>query len=239
MKYISTRGNAPAKSFTEILLGGLAQAAYCQDWTFFGHDEPWTISQLGPYAKFDPAQAKQLMSAAGFPNGLGRKVPIWLSGTTGAQNYDIPVLVTDGFRRHLNLETELKVAPDTATWFRAWFGKQYEEMAAPGFMTLGSEPDEMSFGLLHSKAQSNFNFVNDPLLDDLTVKQANALDTNERRTILKQIMDRDLDQMYRIFTASLYFTAVRHPHVFNAVSLLYGIPNMSQAYQYVWLNKQA
>jgi peptide/nickel transport system substrate-binding protein len=217
--------------------GGLAQPAYCQDWTFFGFDKPWTIEQLGPWTKFDPAQAKQLMSAAGFPNGLGRKVPMWLSGTTGAQNYDIPVLVSDAFRRHINLETELKVAPDQATWFRQWFGKQYEEVAAPGFMTLGSEPDEMSFGLLHSKAQSNFNFINDPLLDDLTIKQGNALDTNERRTILRQIMDRDLDQQYRVFTASLYFTAVRHPYVFNATTLLYGIPNLSQAYQYVWLNR--
>jgi len=29
MKYISTRGNAPAKTFTEILLGGLAPMAVC------------------------------------------------------------------------------------------------------------------------------------------------------------------------------------------------------------------
>ena len=219
--------------------GGLAQPAYSQDWGYFGHTKPWTVSQLGPWSKYDPQQAKQLASAAGFPNGIGRKAALVLSSPTGAQNYDIAVLVADSWRRNIGLETELKVAQDTATWNRTFYGKQYEDLAAPPYLTLGAEPDEMSYLLLHSKAGSNYTFVNDPTLDDLCVKQGNTLDVNERRTILKQIMDRDLDQMYRIFTVALNNILVRQPYVYNYVGTLYGSMGSiaSEATQYIWLNQ--
>jgi ABC-type transport system substrate-binding protein len=221
--------------------GGLAQPAYSQDWSYFGHEHPWTISQLGPWMKYDLQQAKQLMSAAGLANGLGRKASLWLFSPTGPQNFDIPALVADSWRRNLNLETELKIAQDTATWNRTFYGKQYEDLAAPPYLTLGAEPDEMSYSLLHSKAPSNYTFVNDPLLDDLCVKQGNALDVNERRAILKQIMDRDLDQMYRIFMVALNNILVRQPYVYNYVGTLYGSMNSiaSQATQYLWLDQQS
>ena len=176
---------------------GLGQPAYSQDWSYFGLDKPWTVDQLGPYEKYDPQQAKQLMSAAGFPNGLGRKTSLALSTGTGGIGYDIPVIVADSWRRNLNFETELKIAQDTATWNRTFFGKTYEEMAAPGYHTLGFEPDEMSYGILHSKAPSNFAFVNDATLDDLVVRQGNELNKAERIKLLRQIMDRDLDQQFR------------------------------------------
>jgi len=221
--------------------GGLAQPAYSQDWSYFGHEKPWTISQLGPYMKFDPAQAKQLMSAAGFPNGLGRKPSLTLFSGTGPQNYDIAVVVADSWRRHLNLETELKISQDQATWNRTFYGKAYEDLAAPPYLTLGAEPDEMSYSLLHSKAPSNYTYVNDPILDELCIKQGNALDVNERRTILKQIMDRDLDQMYRIFMVALNNMLIRQPYVYNYVGTLYGSMNSiaSQATQHIWLDQQA
>lgn len=221
--------------------GDLGHPAYSQDWSYFGRGTPWALEDLGPWSKFDPQQAKQLMTAAGFTNGMGRKVPLALAGSTGPQNYDIPFLVSDSWRKHLGLETDLKIAQDSATWNRTFYGKQYEDLAAPGFLTLGFEPDEMSYGLLHSKAPSNFTFVDDTTLDDLVVRQGNELNRTERQKLLKQIMDRDLDQQFRIFSVALNLIQVRHPHVFSYVGSLYGGPTSVSANctQYTWLNRPA
>lgn len=220
--------------------GGLAIPAYSQDWSYYGRDA-WKLEDLGPWSKFDPAQSKQLMSAAGFANGMGRKVPIWLNGSTGAQNYDIPVLVTDAWRRHLNLETELKIAQDSATWNRTFYGKMYEDLAAPGFLTLGFEQDEMVYGTLHSKAPSNFTFVNDPTMDDLVIKQGNELNKSERQKILKQVMERDLDQQFRTWTVALNLIHIRQPYTFNYLATLYGGPETVSSHggKYLWLNRTA
>lgn len=218
--------------------GGLGMASYSQDWSYMGFKEPWRWEQMGPYYKFDVQQAKQLLSAAGYGSGFGRKISMDMSAASGGIGYDIPVLVNDAWRRNLGLEIDIKPFVDAATFNRAFFGKQFQDICANSYYTLGFEPDEMSYGVNHSQAPSNFGYVNDAVMDDLVVKQGNELDRTARSKILQQIMDRDTDQVFHLWTVALNQITVRQPYMFNYNSFLYGGPTSvsSHGSQYAWLN---
>lgn len=204
--------------------GGLAGYGYGQDWSFWEQEWPWDIGQLGSYMKFDVQQAKQLMKAAGFENGIGRKAQFLLGQTAGI-NFDVWNLVADYWRRNLGLETEINAPQDSAVWQRAYFTANFDDLMGVGFVGPSVEPDAYSYDPLNSKSPKNYFHVNDATLDDLTVKQGQALDVNTRRGLLKQIMDRDLDQMYRIWTITPYKISVRYPHVFNVIDTIHAWMN--------------
>jgi len=219
--------------------GGLGMASFSQDWSYMGFKEPWTWEQMGQYYKYDVAQAKQLMSAAGFANGFGRKVEMDMSAASGAIGYDIPVLVNDQWRRNLGLDIAIKPFVDAATFNRLFFGRTFADICANTYYTLGFEPDEMSYGVNHSKALSNYGFVNDQTMDDLVTKQGNDLDKTSRVKTLQDVMNRDLDQVFHMWTVALNQINVRQPYMFSYTSFLYGGPTSVSSHSsgWAWLNQ--
>ena len=218
--------------------GELGMASFSQDWSYMGFKQPWTWEQMGQYYKYNLTEAKALLSAAGLGSGFGRKIGMDMPAVSGGIGYDIPVLVNDAWRRNLGLEIDLKPFTDQATFNRAFFGRQYQEICANTYYTLGFEPDEMSYGVNHSKAPSNFGFVNDPTMDDLVTKQGNELDKNARVKLLQEIMNRDVDQVFHMWTVALNQINVRQPYLYGITSFLYGGPTSvsSHSSQYAWLD---
>lgn len=217
---------------------GFAGYGYAQDWTYFGQEWPWTQKDVGDYNKFNLAEAKKLMEAAGFGNGFGRTIKFALPTTASGLYYDTFVLMADQWRK-LGIQTDIWAPADYAQVYNQYYGGSFEDMVGTGVIGPGIDPDSFAYEPLNSKSPKNYYFVKDPQLDTWTEQQRVEMDTEKRKKILRQIMDRDLDQMYRIWGITPYRIRMRHSYAFNITDEIgawepgWG----SRGVELVWLNK--
>ena len=218
---------------------GMAGYGYAQDQSYFGQEWPWTKDQLGKYVNFDVKQAKQLLAAAGFTNGLGRPIDFHYLVPSGTP-FDNQQLVADQWKRNLGIEVNNIVPPDYATWLDQFFSKKYSDVIMAWFAGPSLDPDAYAYGALNSKSTKNYFHVNDPQLDELTQAQRSELDTKKRQSILQQIMQRDLDQCYRLWTLNGYKINVRYPYVYGITDQIHAwCPQGwgSKGLEAAWLDK--
>jgi peptide/nickel transport system substrate-binding protein len=226
----------------DILYGpfdGLAGYGYAQDPSFFGQEWPWTAEQVGQYAKFDLAEAKKLLQAAGFGSGLGRRIEIFHLTSTGI-SFDVTQLVADMWKKNLGIDVVETVPPDSAAWQDKFFGVKYDDVIMAWFAGPSLDPDAYAYDPLHSKSTKNYFKVNDPELDRLTEAQRIELDVPKRQQLLKEIMQRDLDQAYRLWTLNGYKINVRHPYLYNATDQVHAWGPVgwgSKVVELVWLDQ--
>ncbi|MGD9892641.1 MAG: ABC transporter substrate-binding protein, partial [Dehalococcoidia bacterium] len=227
----------------DILYGpfdGLAGYGYTQDPAFFGQEWPWTAEQVGPYAKFDVGEAKKLLQAAGFNDGVGRRIEVFHYHPSLAIAADVTALVADMWKKNLGIDVVETVPPDSATWQQKFFNVQYDDVIMAWFAGPSFDPDAYSYDALNSKSPKNYFKVNDPELDRLTEAQQVELDVTKRQQLIKDIMARDLDQAYRLFTLNGYKIQVRHPYVYNATDQVHAWGPYgwgSKVDEMIWLDK--
>jgi peptide/nickel transport system substrate-binding protein len=201
----------------EGIAGGLATFGYSQDWTYFDRPEnpwPWTNDELGSYMQYNPDEAKKLLQAAGFDKGIGRTMEIaWGTGMSGNNNA-VWLAMSDMMQRALGVEVDLAMAADGATYNRKLRQGQYQDLNVATPLPAW-DPDDFAYGQMNSKSTANYHNINDPEIDRLTERQQVELDVDERRKILLDIMQRDLDQMYRLWGINFYKFTVRSPKLYN------------------------
>ncbi len=218
---------------------GMAGYGYAQDQSYWGQEWPWTKDQLGQYVNFDVKQAKQLLEAAGFSNGLGRQIDFHYFVSSGAP-FDNQQLVADQWKRNLGVDVNNIVPPDYATWADQFFNKKYSDVIMAWFAGPSLDPDAYAYGALNSKSTKNYFHVNDPMLDQWTQAQRTELDTKKRQSLLQQIMQRDLDQCYRLWTLNGYKFNLRYPYVYGLTDQIHAwCPQGwgSKGIEQVWLDK--
>ncbi|MHB8577639.1 MAG: ABC transporter substrate-binding protein, partial [Dehalococcoidia bacterium] len=200
---------------------------------------PWSLDQVGQYMQFDPKKAKQLMAAAGFSNGFGRKIEMIQFFAVG-YNQDTAQLVADNWQRNLGIEVNQVIPTDSAAWSNKLYNVQYDDVIVTGVAGPSLDPDAYSYDPLNSKSTKNYFRVNDPQLDQLTQAQRVEFDIPKRQDLLKQIMARDLDQAYRMWTVTPYKLNVRYPYLYNAVDQVHAWGPAgwgSKVCELIWMDK--
>lgn len=192
---------------------GMAGYGYGQDHTYFGSEWPFGPEELGDWHRYDPDKAKRLLAEAGYADGLPRKLEFFLGQTAGF-NYNVWVAVA-GMWEQIGIQTDIRYSDDPAQWRSLYFERKYRDLMGIGFVGPAWDPDGFAYAALHSKSSKNYYFVNDPVLDDLTVKQRLEMDPEKRKALLREIKERDLDQVYRIWTVEPYKINLRKPNVYN------------------------
>jgi peptide/nickel transport system substrate-binding protein len=218
---------------------GMAGYGYAQDWSYFGQEWPWSLDQLGPYMRYDVAEAKKLMAAAGYSGGFGRPIEMFHLFNSPL-NEDVGRIVADNWRRNLGIDVKETMPPDQATWADKFYGVKYDDVIIAAVAGPSLDPDAYAYDPLHSKSPKNYFKVNDPELDRLTEAQRVEFDVPRRQQLLKEIMQRDLDQMYRIWTVTPYKINVRHPYLYNAVDQIHAWGPLgwgSKVCEYIWMDK--
>jgi len=92
---------------------------------------------------------------------------------------------------------------------------------------------------MHSKSTKNFFRVNDPVIDELTTKLRQTPDRADQRAITKKVVDRELDQVLRMWMPYDSGFLIFQPHVRNATGLAlrrtdgYGASAIAR----VWMDK--
>ena len=170
---------------------------------------PWALSEwwldprgpdMGPGAKYfqyDPASAKQLLAAAGYPNGF----QVDLVSTPGyGQLWVQGVELMQQDLKAIGVDASIKMQEYTS-YIATYFAGKFEggNTLVYGLETPFTEPHDFLFGMYHPKGTRNHAGVDDPKLTAMIEQQARTLDHADRK---KQIFD-----IQRYLTEQMYYPA--------------------------------
>ena len=174
-------------------------AAALTDWAL-------PIDQLGDGARYyrhDPAEARRLLAAAGYPNGFPASICFNSYGSTVL--VDTVQLVI----RHLKavgIDARLDQKEYGAYQATCRLGKFNSMVFGP--LTPFLEPDNFLFGQYYTGEPRNRSHVKDPALDDLLVRQRRAMDVKARRDVVHDIQRHLAPQQYYVHSPSSIYVAV-------------------------------
>ncbi len=198
-------------------------------------DKAPTAAQLGPWWQYRPAEAKKLLTEAGHPNGFETTLfyyEYFPQMTSQVQ------LVQQDLKRNLNIDVKITKL-DYTTYYGRYVESKWDGMSW-GFQSGHAVGlDERTYQYMHSKSTKNFFRVNDAVIDELTTKLRQTPDRVEQRVIAKKIVDRELDQVLRMWMPYDNGFLVFQPYVRNGAALAirrtdaYGSPTVAR----VWLDK--
>jgi len=177
------------------------------------------LGEGAKYYKHDPAEAKKLLAAAGYPNGF--------PGTTCFTTYGSTVLV-DSLQlvqkdlKAVGIDVKIDQKEYGAYIATCFYGKFDSMTYGPqtGFL----EPDNFLFGQYYKDELKNQSHITDPVVDDMLVRQRRTLDVAKRREIIYDIQRNLAKQQYYVQMPSPIWIAVWEGALKN-----YG-PNMGYDY---------
>jgi peptide/nickel transport system substrate-binding protein len=198
-------------------------------------DKMPTAKDLGPYWQYKPAEAKKLLAEAGLAKGFETTLfyyEYFPQMTSQVQ------LVQQDLKKNLNIDVKI-TKMDYTTYYGRYVENKWDGMSW-GFQSghaIGL--DERTYHYMHSKSTKNFFRVNDPVVDELTTKLRQTPDRAEQRLLTKKLVDREYDQVLRMWMPYDNGFLVFQPHLRNcAAGALrrtdgYGCPSIAR----LWLDK--
>ncbi|HRC62144.1 MAG TPA: ABC transporter substrate-binding protein [Dehalococcoidia bacterium] len=213
----------------QLIYEGLGVALPDQYWTFVFDTQPdFKTGGLGQWTKAsgDPAQAKQLLEAAGAANLTIDATYYTYAGYDATR----PEVLTDQFRRAGITLNAKKV--EYTEFNSQWVGAKLAEATTSGWGAPGFDADNYFYNQLYSTSPGNRHQIKDPQIDQWAEQQRVELDPAKRKDLHKKIWDRVwTDQMYRIPQAGGYAFELYQPWLRGFRS---GGPRGTSSYFYDW-----
>lgn len=180
------------KGISDAIFSGQAQNLLPFGWTYAYDTQP---TDLGPYYKYDPEGAKQLLAAAGVQPGTTWE---WLIGKYGGNIEPISQLIQADFKK-IGIELDLK-SPDLTTFTQQYrppgVKPSYNHLATGIVFTNPVDPTLSLITNLRSDAVINTDQINDTKLDAMLNALAAEPDTQKQRPMLRQVWEYMADQGY-------------------------------------------
>ena len=164
------------------------------------------VDQLGEGAKFfkyDKAEAKRLLAAAGYPNGFSASTCFTTYGSTIM--VDMAQLVVKNLK-DVGIETKLDQKEYGAYISTCFYGKF--DSTAFGPQTPYLDPDNFLFGQYYPEELKNQSHINDPVAADMLVRQRRTFDVAKRREIVHELQRHLARQQWYVQMPSLMYIAV-------------------------------
>jgi peptide/nickel transport system substrate-binding protein len=163
--------------------------------------DTFTDQEVRQMLKHDPAQSKQLLSAAGYANGLDVEF-IYAAGAYGDQYEQLLQLVQAQLKKagiNLNL-----VPLDKQDWLTRERKHQFQ-MSMPASKSLGEDIDSYLYAVFYPGSGTNYGDINDAGLTPLLDRQRRETDPAKRKEIIRQAVTRiNVDQVLGL---ALYYPA--------------------------------
>lgn len=182
---------------------------YPTDW--LGREFPFTNKEFGQYYQFNPEAAKALLKQEGL-DGISFEVH-----TTARRNVDGQVALGIEMWKDIGLRPNLTVDEDVA-YNAASFSHDFDYLLGGAWYSGGVDWDDFTFRMMHSGEPGNYLDINDPELDKLLEASQAEFDRAKRIEINKKVIDKEFDQVYRIFGAVFLFAEWTKPDVRNWLS---------------------
>jgi peptide/nickel transport system substrate-binding protein len=198
-------------------------------------DKMPTAKDLGPYWKYNPTEAKKLLAEAG--HGKGFETTLFYAEYFPQMTSQVQLVQSD-LKKNLNIDVKI-TKMDYTTYYGRYVEGKWDGMSW-GFQSGHAVGlDERTYHYMHSKSTKNFFRVKDATIDELTTKLRQTPDRAEQRAITKKIVDREYDQVLRMWMPYDNGFMVFQPHVRNAAAGAlrrsdgYGSPTLART----WLDK--
>ena len=176
-----------------------AVPAALKDWTL-------PIDQLGEgakYFKFDPAEARRLLAAAGYPNGFPGSLCFTTYGSTIL--VDAMQLVVK-YLKDVGIDAKVD-QKEYGAYIASCFQGKFDSMTF-GPQTPFLDPDNFVFAQYYPGEPKNQSHINDPVLADMLVKQRRTFEIPKRREVLNEIQRYLAKQQYYVQVPSGVYVAV-------------------------------
>src|SRR3989449_6548201 len=198
-------------------------------------DKAPTLKELGPWVQYRPEEARKLLAEAG--HGKGFETTLFYYEYFPQMSSQVQ-LVQQDLKKNLNIDMKITKL-DYTTYYGRYVEGKWDGMSW-GFQSGHAVGlDERTYHYMYSRSTKNFFRVNDTVIDDLTTKLRRTADRNEQRVIAKKIVDREFDQVLRMWMPYDSGFVVSQPHMRNvgAAALRrtdgYGSPTVARA----WIDK--
>jgi ABC-type transport system substrate-binding protein len=175
-----------------------------------GYDNfiPWALSEwwldpqspeqgpTGKYFKYDPAGARQLLAAAGYPNGL--QVTMLSTPGYGDEFVQSVELVQQDLKSG-GIDATIQMQ-EYAQYIATTFGGKFEggNTIVFGLATPFTEPHDYLFNMYHPGGTRNHAGVNDPKLTAMIEQQMRTLDRSQRKQQIYDIQRYLAEQFYYV-----------------------------------------
>jgi peptide/nickel transport system substrate-binding protein len=168
----------------------------------------WTIpmNQLGEgakYYKYDPAEAKRLLAAAGYPNGFQASLCFTTYGSTIL--VDSMQLVLKNLK-DVGIDARLD-QKEYGAYIATCFNGNFPSMTY-GPQTPFLDPDNFLYAQYYPDEPKNQSHVNDPVVADMLIRQRRTFDPAKRREVLYEIQRYLAKQQYYVQIPSGVYVAV-------------------------------
>jgi len=134
---------------------------------------------------YNPAKARELLAAAGYPHGTGFPV-VQLWSNHQATSTKAELAAYQRYLADIGVQVEIHFAPD----WRA-FRARLEQGLLPMFRLVWladiPDADNMLFPLLHSASPTNRTFYHNPRVDQLLEQARQELDAAQRVTLYREV----------------------------------------------------
>lgn len=194
------------KSIIQQLMDGHGRQCLYFPWDAI-FEQPPDLSDFGSNFQYNPQEAKRLLSAAGYPNGIELDLQTFYPSIADQ------VLVLQQTAAQAGIKLNVVQSPDSPSHVRAYTTKNWKDLIIVGRGLNYPDPNETLPYYLSGSPQ-NYHEVDDPELNHLNERQMQA-EGDDRRKVLKQIWDRMLDQVYDVIFPSGYALASWWPWVQN------------------------
>lgn len=173
--------------------------AALKDWTL-------PVAQLGEGAKYytyDPAEAKRLLGAAGYPNGFPASLCFTTYGSTTL--VDSMQIVLKNLK-DVGIDAKLD-QKEYGAYIATCFNGNFPSMTY-GPQTPFLEPDNFLFAQYYPGEPKNQSHINDPAVADLLVRQRRTFEVAKRREVIHEIQRYLAKQQYYVQVPSGIYVAV-------------------------------
>ena len=203
-------------------------------WVYYADKAP-TLKDLGPYWQYRPEDAKKLMAEAGHAKGF--ETTLFYYEYFPQMSSQVQ-LVQQDLKRNLNIDVKISKL-DYTTFYGRYVEGKWDGMSW-GFKTgYAVSLDEQTYQYMHSKSTKNYFRFADAQIDEMVTKLRQTPEPKEQRLLTKKIVDREFDQVLRMWMPYDAGFLIWQPHVRNVGSLAmrrndgYGASTFAR----VWLDK--
>ena len=164
------------------------------------------ISQMGENAKYfrhDPAEARRLLAAAGYPSGFPASLCFTTYGSTLLSD-NAQLILRD--LKTVGITTKLDQREYGAFIASCYFGK-FDSMTF-GPQTPFLDPDNFLYGMHYPGEAKNQSHVDDPVVTDMLIRQRRIFDVAKRREVIHDLQRYLAKQQYYVQLPSGTYVAV-------------------------------
>jgi peptide/nickel transport system substrate-binding protein len=153
------------------------------------------IGDTGMWFQANPREARHLLTAAGFPDGV--EVRYIYANNAYGERFNQWAEAVAGMLKEGGVKTQITTQDYNREYIASdgtFFGR-FEGMFF-GLQTPFPGPHDYLFNMLHSQSRRNHGGVSDPRLDEMIDREVGTVNQDERLTLVKEIQKYANEKMY-------------------------------------------